>query len=63
MGRVDKVKQSTSSVTWSKNKYNIFNTVCFDFYKLSKGEAGVDYMQLFDILVPVSKLFQILTLC
>ena len=31
-------------------------------YKLSEGEAGVDYMQLLDVLVPVNKLFQIMIL-
>ena len=31
-------------------------------YKLSEGEAGVDYMQLLDVLVPVIKLFQIMIL-
>ena len=62
MGRVDKVKQSTSGVTWSRNKLNHLQYNC-NFYKLSKSEAGVDYMQLLDVLVPVSKLFQISILC
>ena len=62
MGRVDKVKQSTSGVTWSRNKLNHLQYSC-SFYKLSKSEAGVDYMQLLDVFVPVSKLFQISIFC
>ena len=53
VGRVDKVKQSTSGMTWSNKRYVKNFPYFFVLYKLGEGETRVDYVQLLDVLVPV----------
>ena len=61
VGRVYKVKQSTSGVTWGKTKCEELSTYFSDIYiKLSAGKAGIDYMQFLDVFVPDGKNFQTL---